>query len=99
MIRQLKLLVFVNALFVFLFVLYNWVEYSMLSSAASGLGSIRVFFPSYIQYSGGGTETQPGMFVDFYSNFTLLIFLLATIVNLFFIIRFSKSTETKRIPS
>ena len=94
MAKQLKLLVFVNALFVFLFVLYNWVEYSMLSTFASHSGFIRVFFPTYIQYSGGGSETQPGMFVDFYPNFTLLIFLVATFVNLYFIIRLQRNKAT-----
>jgi hypothetical protein len=95
MANQLKLLVFVNALFVFLFVIYNWVEYSMLTSAASGLGSIRVFFPAYIQYSGGGSQANPGMFVDFYPNFTLLVFLAATTVNLYFIIKFQRSAQSK----
>ncbi len=99
MAKQLQLIVFVNALLVFLFVLYNWVEYSLINSAASRLDSIRAFFPSYIQYSGGGTETQPGMFVDFYPNFTLLIFLLATFVNLYFIIKLQRSKETKQSPS
>ncbi len=76
-------------MFVALFLLWNWAEYS----AINGLGNpiyVITHFPLYIQYDGAGNAVQ--IFID--SNFTLVLFLLATFINLYLAFRLQTSKET-----
>jgi hypothetical protein len=90
MAKLLKIMLLANALFVVLYLLWNWAEYS----AINGLGSpvyITTYYPLKIQYVGAGNAVH--IFVD--SNFTLLLFLFATFVNLYLAFRLQRSKETK----
>jgi heme O synthase-like polyprenyltransferase len=83
-------MVLVNAVFVALYLSWNWAEYS----AINGLGSpiyVTTHFPLYIQYEGAGNAVR--IFID--SNFTLLLFLLAIAINMYFLFRLQRSKETK----
>lgn len=89
--KQLKLMVLVNALFVALYLLWNWAEYSAINNLGSPIYVV-THFPLYIQYEGAGNAVQ--IFID--SNFTLLLFLLATLVNLYLAFRLQRTKETKQ---
>jgi hypothetical protein len=98
----LKLMILANACFVALYVLSNWAEYSQLQSDVNQFGNpmaISMHFPWYIHYSGGGTVANPGMFTFIDSNFTLWLFLLATVVNLYLAFRLQRTIKTKQNPS
>jgi hypothetical protein len=96
------LMILANGFFVFLYVFLNWAEYYGLQSDVNQFGNslaVNTSFPWYIQYSGGGTLTNPGTFTWFDLNFTLWLFLLATVVNMYFIFRLQGNKETKQNPS
>lgn len=91
MTREFIIMVLANVVFVFLYVAYNWVEYSILSPLYHV--AIRVYFPWYIQFTG---TPDGNLIVSFFDiNFGLMLFLLAIFVNLFFAYRLQRSKETK----
>jgi len=94
MLKQLKLMIFVNAVFVALFVFFNWAQYSAIRSLGSPV-YVTTNFPWYVQYEGA--ENAVKIFVD--SNFTLFLFLFAIFVNMYFIYKLEASKETKQTPS
>jgi hypothetical protein len=95
MLKQFKLIVLANAFFVFVFVAYNWVEYSALNSFGYQV-AIRAHFPWNIQFS---VQNPNAPRLDIESNYTLFLFLLATFVNLYLAYRIQRSKETKQNPS
>jgi hypothetical protein len=81
--KKIKLLALVNAAFVVLYLLWNWAEYSILSPLNHV--SVKAHFPLYIQFSGSPNGNAIVSFFDF--NFGFMILLLATVVNLFVVLR------------
>ena len=77
--KQLKLMVLVNAVFVVLYVFLNWFQYLALNHQ-----SVVTNFPWYIQYSP--STNGPGITVVMMLNFTLLVFLVAVLINVYFLI-------------
>ncbi len=81
--RQFKLVVFFNGVFVLLFIFFDWLGYEMLSLGSSGV-RIQTHFPFYIS---GQTIPASSLVSGFQGiilpNYLLLIFLIATITNLF----------------
>jgi hypothetical protein len=93
--KQFKLMVLANAVFVLLYFAYDWVEYSSIQQlSALSLGNllyVTPHFPWQIQYVG---NTHVVFQFDDY-NFTLLLFLLATFLNLYIAFKLQRSKETK----
>ncbi len=89
--EQYKLMVLVNALFVALYLLWNWAEYSVINALGSPVYA-KTYYPLYIQYVGAGNAIQ--VFND--SNFALMLFLLAISVNMYFIFKLHGRKETKQ---
>ena len=92
---EFKLMVFFDAVFVALYLLWNWSEYSILSPLYQV--AVSAHFPWYIQFSGTPDGNSLVAFFDF--NFGLLTLLLAILVNLFLAYRLQRNKETKQTPS
>jgi hypothetical protein len=92
--KQFKIMVLVNALFVVLYLLWNWAEYSAIYVLGSPV-YVTTYYPLYIQYVGAGNAVH--IFID--SNFTLLLFLLAISMNIYFLFKLQRNIETKQNPS
>ena len=89
--KPFKLVVFSNALFFALYLLWNWNEYSILNGMYQV--SIRAYFPLTILFSG----TKVGYDILLVSdvNFGLVFFFLAMFVNLC-AYRLQRSKATKK---
>ncbi len=93
MIKQLKLIFLVNVIFVVLYVLLDWLEFSTLITYNPEPVNIIANFPWYVQV--GGIYVNG---IAIYPNFTLALFLLAILVNLYFIIRLQRTNKAKQDP-
>jgi cobalamin synthase len=80
------LMVFCNGVFVALYLLWNWAEYSRLQSLGNPV-AVSTHFPWYIQFSTSGNAIT----VLFDTNFGLIFFLLAIFVNLYLAYRLQRS--------
>ena len=87
-------MLFSNALFLALYLLWNWAEYSGLN----GLYQVAIssHFPWYVQFSYTPDDVSAAFF-DL--NFGLAILLLAVLVNLYLAYKLQRSKETKQNPS
>jgi hypothetical protein len=81
----------INAFLVFLYLLWNWSEYSTLSPLYKV--AVNAHFPWYIQFSGTPNGNALVAFLDV--NWGLFIILLATLVNLYFFVRLQRSIDSK----
>jgi hypothetical protein len=100
MLRQVKLMILANAVFVFLYGFFNWAEYSMLTTFSKTM--IQGNFPFYILITEITSPSNPpvtGFRSNLFLNYPLVIFLLSTILNMYFIFRLQKSKETKQNPT
>ncbi len=77
MFRYFKLIILVNVMFVALFVFFNWVGYKMFDDSTAWV--MQTHFPFYIY----------GQSVSGY----MVIFLISTLVNLYFFFRLQRSKE------
>jgi hypothetical protein len=85
--KQFKTIVYFNAAFFVLYLLWNWSEYSVLSPLYQV--AINSHFPLYIAFSGTSDGVGLDLFTDY--NFGLLLFSLAIIVNLYLAYRLQKA--------
>ena len=83
--KQLKLMVLVNTAFVALYAFVNWLQYSALNHQI-----VVTNFPWYIQYSP--STNGPGLIAVIMLNFTLLVFLVAVLINVYFLIIVHKTS-------
>jgi len=88
--RELAQIFSINAFLVFVYLLWNWAEYSALSPLYQV--SVDAHFPWYIQFSGLHGNALVAFF-DF--NWGLFIILLATFVDLYFFVRLQRSIDSK----
>jgi hypothetical protein len=89
--RELALILSINAFLVFVYLLWNWSEYSTLSPLYQV--AVDAHFPWYIQFSG---TTNGNALVAFFDvNWGLFIILLATFVNLYFFVRLQRRVDSK----
>ena len=94
---EFSLMVFSNALFIALYLLWNWNEYSSLTTIYQV--AINAYFPLTINFSGT-TQSGNGLILFQDSNFGLVFFLAAIFVNLYLgRTDFRKTKETKQKPS
>jgi len=84
----LKKVIIANALLILFYLIFDWAEYSLLSTYGPNSAVIDSHFPFYIQASAT-VNGEPYLALSF--NFPLLIFLIAILVNLNFIIKLQKS--------
>jgi hypothetical protein len=94
MYRDFKLMLCVNGVFVFLYAFFNWVEYSLLNSSKYQIITISTHFPLYFEINSHNPALN-GVELIVVSNYTLIIFLIATIVNLYLVFRLQRSKESK----
>jgi uncharacterized membrane protein (DUF106 family) len=94
--KQFKLMILTNAVFVSLFLFFDWVEYEILNIGLLPNGSIfmmKTYFPAYIYIEKG----MPSGYELFYlPNFLLVIFVLATITNLYFLYKLQNGNQLDR---
>jgi hypothetical protein len=83
-------MILANAIFVILYLYFNWVEYSFINN-----NTVSTSFPYYIEY--GSLSNLQTLFQE--PNWTLLFFLLAIFVNLYLANKLQRSIETKQNPS
>lgn len=97
---EFQLMVFLNALFVALYLLWNWSEYSILNGFGDSAVVVKAYYPWYIQFSGGRINA-PGviLFTDTDTNYGLAFFFLAILVNLYLAYRLQRKKETKQLSS
>ena len=92
--KQLKTIVYINVVFFALYLLWNWVEYSILGPLYQV--AINAYFPLNIVFSG---TTPDGVGLSLFNdvNFGLLFFSLAMLANLYFAYNLQKSIEPNRL--
>jgi hypothetical protein len=84
--RQFKLAVLANAVFVLMYVFFNWFEYDLLKSGDPL--RVQTNFPAYIQGTINYADPAITGFESFIlPNYLLLIFIVATVTNLYFIFK------------
>ena len=88
---EIKKIILVNAFLDFLYLFFNWGEYLGLNSPQLKqpwqIYSVSSYFPWYFRiYS----DTNLGTSMSTFYNFTLVIFLLTVLVNLYFIFRLQR---------
>ena len=88
--RELTQILSINAFLVFVYLLWNWAEYSALSQLYQV--SVDAHFPWYIQFSGTNGNALVALFDV---NWGLFIILLATFVDLYFFVRLQRSIDSK----
>ena len=103
LLKQLKLMILANAVFVFLYGFFNWAEYSALT--AFSIVDIESNYPFSIFIHeitsppiAGFPPVTGSQAIQFF-NLPLLIFALATTLNLYFLYKLQKSKETKQNPT
>jgi hypothetical protein len=94
--KDFKLMVLANAVFVALYVFFNWVEYSSLNLSSYSYPSIRTRFPLYFAITSYHPPTGAVVY-SLVPNFNLMIFLVAISLNTYFIIRLQRGKRTKSI--
>jgi len=77
--RQLKLMLLANAVFVVMYLFFDWLEYLGLNHQY-----VQTYFPWGIQSQP--LESGPAVIVNIMPNVTLLIFLIAIFANTYFLI-------------
>jgi hypothetical protein len=82
---EVKKILLANALLIALYLYVDWNEYGLLSALR-----IQTHFPFYFEGSEVSQSGSPMAVLSF--NFTLLIFLLATTVNLYYAYKLQKRT-------
>lgn len=85
--KQFRNMIIVNALLVLFYLFFDWAEYALLNAFSPNSVIIQSHFPFYVQASGA-VNGEPTVALSF--NFPLLMFLIAIIVNLRYIIRLRK---------
>ncbi len=94
--RNLKLMVLANVLLAALYVYVNWAEYALVSTFGSHPVIIKSYFPFDIQ----GTIFQPsganGVEGFTSLNLSLFVFMLSTIVNIYFITKLQRSKRANK---
>jgi hypothetical protein len=88
-------MILANAVFVLLFLFFDWAEYVMLNIGLFPVGSffkMETHFPVYI-YGEYSPPSVLGTEAFFLPNYLLLIFVLATITNLYFLFKLQKSNQ------
>ena len=91
---EFTLMVYLNALLVALYLLWNWAEYSVLNGL--NVYFINAYYPWYIQLSYT-VEQAPGLLQRDVTepNFGLALVFIALFVNLYLAYRLQRSKETK----
>ncbi len=89
--RQFKLILLVNVAFVLLFVFFNWAEYEMFN--VSEELRIQTHFPAYISAQTVPSPLVTGFKIVILPNYLLLIFILATTVNLYFLYKLQRANQ------
>ena len=84
--KQLKLMVLTNVVFVVLYMFLNWNEYSTLNNQI-----VTTNFPWNMQFTV--KSNSPGIMVEILPNLTLLIFIVAILINLYFLIRLQGASK------
>jgi hypothetical protein len=98
--RQLKVIVLVNIVIAVLFCHFNYGNWVLLNDERVGLPIKSEWGPIwiYVQPRTSMIAREPNQMPDFTSvmfpNYPLMLFLLSTILNLYFIIKLQKSKET-----
>jgi hypothetical protein len=87
--KQFRNMIIVNAVLILFYVFFNWMEYGLLSASSPTAATVQSHFPFYIQTSWMNQAGDPMAARSF--NFTLLIFLIAIIANLRYIIRLQRT--------
>ena len=97
MLRKVKLIILVNMLLCFLFVVFDYGEVLSINKWSTA-GPVNVNWnPIEMSVVPISNPPIPGMGVIF--NFPLILFFVATILNLYFIVKLQSSRETKQNPS
>jgi hypothetical protein len=91
--NQLRSVIIVNVILVFLYGFVNWAEYNIIN-VNSHLNdvTIQTYFPLYILV----TSFTVGFRSIFFFNYPLIIFTAATILNLYFIIKLQRTKEVPK---
>jgi hypothetical protein len=88
--RDFKQILVVNGVLVFLYVFFNWVEYSLLNSPKlihpDQITKISTHFPLYFEINSHNPALN-GIELIVVTNYTLIIFLIAVFVNLYLAFR------------
>jgi hypothetical protein len=86
--KQLRLMILLNALFVVLYGFVNWAEYNIININSSlNQTTIQTHFPFYFLV----TKFSVGFSSILFLNYPLIIFVVATIANVYFVFRFQTS--------
>jgi hypothetical protein len=89
--------------FVFLYGLLNWAEYSALTAFSivniESNYPFSIFINEYTSPPIAGIPPNTGFRAILFFNYPLIIFALATTLNLYFIYKLQKSKETKQNPT
>ena len=97
--RQLKAIVILNILIVILFVYFNWANWAFLNDERVGLPIISEWDPIWIHVAPRTSMIvrEPNQPPDFTSvlfpNYTLMLFLLSTTINLYFLIKHQRTEK------
>jgi hypothetical protein len=90
MYRDFKLMLCVNGVFVFLYAFFNWVEYSLLNSSKYQITNIITHFPLYFEINSY-TPGVNGVELIVVTNYTLIIFVIAILLNLYLAFKLQRS--------
>lgn len=102
--RQLKIVVSVNIVIVVLFCWFNWANWSLLNDERAGLPISSKWGPVWIhvQPKTNMLVSEPNQMPDFTSvlfpNYPLMLFLLSTTLNLYFIMKLHKTKQSVTFP-
>ena len=88
---QLKIIILVNAVLVVLFVFFNWVGYEILNIGRAL--SIQAYFPIYLHGQTVRSPLEMGWIEIILPNYLLVIFLISTTVNLYFIFKLQRNKK------
>jgi hypothetical protein len=91
--KQFRLMILANVFLMLLYCLFNWGEYSSLTTFGKVI--IQSNFPFFIFITEYPSPMVTGFRSILFLNYPLLIFILSTMLNLYFINKLQRSKETK----
>jgi hypothetical protein len=92
--RQLKIILLVNIVIAILFCYFNYGNWTLLNDERGELPISSEWGSIWIHVQAKPTGASTGFTSVLFPNYPFMLFLLSTIVNLYFIIKLQKSKET-----